>query len=62
MDPQSLRREQQAETRSMRPQTGPCLLCGSYRHRLQPGRDAGVHVYCEICAIGTRTPATLEER
>ena len=38
--------------------SGPCLLCGEYRLILQPGRLGGWRVYCEICAIGTRTNAT----
>jgi len=61
-DAAALRREQQREIRSRRPSQGTCLLCGTYRDFLLPGRDAGFHVYCEICAIATRTPATLEER
>ena len=61
-DAQEFRREQQRERRAARPVTGPCHLCGAYRPALLPGRDAGHHVYCELCAIGTRTPATLEER
>jgi len=54
-------REQQAEARGMRPKTGPCLLCGTFTLGLQSGRDAGFHVYCPICAIGTRTPARTEK-
>ena len=57
-----LRREQQREERSRRAVPGPCLLCGKLQNVLHPGRDSGYHVYCPICAIGTRTPATLEER
>jgi hypothetical protein len=54
-------RERQRERRSRRAATGPCLLCGTVEVALVPGRDAGVHVYCPLCAIGTRTPATLEQ-
>jgi len=39
----------------MRPHTGPCLACGVYAAILYPGRRAGLRVYCDICAIGTRT-------
>jgi len=38
--------------------SGPCLLCGVYRLSLYPGRLGGFRVYCEVCAIGTRTNAT----
>lgn len=56
-----LRRQMQREDRAMRPAFGPCLECGKMTYALLPGRDAGFHVYCAICAIGTRTPATLEK-
>jgi hypothetical protein len=61
-DATELRREQQRERRAARARPGPCLLCGTFTDDPQPGRDAGFHVYCAICAIGTRTAATLEER
>ncbi len=38
-----------------RPHTGPCLGCGQYRAVLFAGRHGGVRVYCDICAIATRT-------
>ena len=61
-DQDEFRRQQQRDDRARRAVPGPCLLCGTFQNVLHPGRDAGMHVYCPICAIGTRTPATLEER
>lgn len=55
----ALRLERQIEYRATRPSAGPCLLCGRHEERLIPGRLGGVHVYCALCAIGTRTPATI---
>jgi hypothetical protein len=39
----------------IRPRTGPCLACGTYQPVLFRGRRGGANVYCQICAIGTRT-------
>ena len=42
--------------------TGRCLLCGEYRLILVPGRLGGFRVYCEVCALGTRTNATRGQK
>jgi hypothetical protein len=57
---EELRREHQRAERARRALPGPCILCGKHQDVLYPGRDAGFHVYCAVCAIGTRTPASLE--